>query len=91
MNAMELQRLIFILQLTIGVARSLDRGSIPRITCNEIIRDFQKRKFLWNKDIVKQRYRRSFCAKKKIRSCGLVSQKKKVKMFTLGDVLSKLV
>ena len=60
MNARELQRLIFILLLTIGVARILDwRGPSHKshaMTSSEIF----KRKFLWNKDIVKQIYRRSF-------------------------------
>ena len=34
----------------IGVARIFDWGG--QITCNDVIRNFQKRKFLWGKDIV---------------------------------------
>ena len=38
---------------TIGVARIFDWGGAkPQITCNDVIRNFQKRKFLWGKDIV---------------------------------------
>ena len=60
MNAMKVHRSIFILLLTIVEARILDwRGPNHKITCNDVIRNFQKRKRLWNKDIVVQRYRRS--------------------------------
>ena len=52
-------------------------GPKPQITCNDVTKTFQKRKFLWNKNIVEQIYYRSFCATKKMRSCGLVSQKLK--------------
>ena len=40
----------------IGVARIFDwgggGGGKPQITCNGVIRNFQKRNFLWGKDIV---------------------------------------
>ena len=37
----------------IGVPRIFDwRRPKPQITCYEVIRNFQKRKFLWDKDIV---------------------------------------
>ena len=38
----------------IGVARIFDwgRGPKPQITCNNVIRNFRKRNFLWGKDIV---------------------------------------
>ena len=37
---------------TIGVARIFDRGGPkPQITCNDVIRNFQKKNFLWSKDI----------------------------------------
>ena len=40
-------------QLTIGVARIFDWGGPkPQITCNDVIRNFQKRNFLLGKDIV---------------------------------------
>ena len=38
---------------SIGVARILDWGGPkPQITCNDVIRNFQKRNFLWGKAIV---------------------------------------
>ena len=38
---------------TIGVARIFDwEGLKPEITYNDVIRNFQKRNFLWDKDIV---------------------------------------
>ena len=47
----------------IGVARIFDwGGGKPKITCNEVIKNFRKRNFLWDKDIVQW----------KIRSRGLV-------------------
>ena len=53
MNAMELQRLIFILLLTKGVARILDwRGPNHKSHAMTSLENFQKRKFLCNKDIV---------------------------------------
>ena len=46
-----------------GVARIFNWGGAkPKITCNDVIRNFQKRNFLWDKDIEEW----------KIRSCGLV-------------------
>ena len=51
MIAVELPRLTFILLLTIGEARILE-GAEPQITCNDVIRNFQTKKFLWSKDIV---------------------------------------
>ena len=49
----------------IGVARIIDWGGgyKPQITCNDVIRNFQKRNFLWGKDIVEW----------KIRSCSLLA------------------
>ena len=66
MNAIELQRLISIRLVTKTVASR--EGPKLQITCNDAIKNFQKRKFLWNKDIVEQRYCRFFCAAEKIRS-----------------------
>ena len=38
---------------SVGVARIFDWGGPkPQITHNDVIRDFQKRNFLWSKDIV---------------------------------------
>ena len=38
---------------TIGVARIFNWGGPkPQITRNDVIRNFRKREFLWNKDIV---------------------------------------
>ena len=38
----------------VGVARIFDWGGgpEPQITCNDIIKNFRKRNFLWGKDIV---------------------------------------
>ena len=37
----------------IGVFRIFDWGMPkPRITCNDVIKNFQKKTFLWDKDIV---------------------------------------
>ena len=73
MNAKELQRLIFILLLTIVVARILDwsgpNHKLHAMTSSKILER--------EKVFVEQRYRRSFCATKKMRSCGLVCQKLK--------------
>ena len=45
--------LVMNLQSTTGVARIFDWGEPkPQITCNDAIRNFQKRDFLWGKDIV---------------------------------------
>ena len=74
----------------IGVARIFDWGRAkPKMTCNDVIRHFRKRNFLWDKDIVE-------CM---IRSRGLVwhltksfqkgerlNQKLKMKICRLGDV-----
>ena len=60
--------------------RSLDfilEAPKPQITCKDVIRNFQQRKFWGNKDIVKRIHRGSFCATKKMISCGLVCQKLK--------------
>ena len=47
----------------VGVVRIFDwGGGKPRITCNDVIRKFPMRNFLWGKDIVEW----------KIRSRGLV-------------------
>ena len=41
------------LEYTIGVARIFDWGGGQlQITCNDVIRNFRKRNFLWGKDIV---------------------------------------
>ena len=46
----------------IGVARIFDWGGPKlQITCNDVIKNFQKKNFLWGKDIVEW----------KIRSCSL--------------------
>ena len=46
---------------TIGVARVVDwgggGGAKPQITCNGVVRNFQKRNFLWGKDIVEWKIR----------------------------------
>ena len=74
----------------IGVARIFDwGGGKPKITCNEVIRNFRKRNFLWDKDIVEW----------KIRSRGLVwyftesflkgeglNQKLQMKVSKLGEL-----
>ena len=36
----------------IGVARIFDGGGKPQITCNDVIRNFQKRNFMWDQNIV---------------------------------------
>ena len=72
MNAMELQRLIFILLLTIGLARILDwRGP------NHKSHAIRHQKFSKETIFVEQIFRRSFRATKKMGSCGLVCQKLK--------------
>ena len=39
--------------LNIGVAKIFDWGGPkPQITCNDVIKTFQKRNFLWSEDIV---------------------------------------
>ena len=53
----------------------------PKITCNNVIRNFWKTNFLWDKDIIKR----------KPRSHGLVYQSYKVKVSKFGDVFSNLV
>ena len=86
MDALELQRLIFVLLLTIGVARILDwRGPNHKSHAMSSFEIFKEEKF------VEQRYRRSFCTTKNMRSCGLVCRKLKMKMSKLVDVLNKLV
>ena len=63
MNAMELQRLIFILLLTIDVARILDwRGPNHESHAMKSSEIFERENFC------EIRYRRSFCATKKMRS-----------------------
>ena len=57
------QRKVSTIALHMSVARIFDwRGPKPKITSNDIIRNFQKRNILWGKDI----------AEWKIRSCGLI-------------------
>ena len=46
-------KLILTISLNIGLASILDwEGGKPQITCNDVIRNFQNRNFLWGKDIV---------------------------------------
>ena len=55
--------------LNIGVARVFDwEGGKPQTTCNDVIRNFRKRNFLWDNDI----------AECKISSPGLVSHLTKI-------------
>ena len=79
--------------VSIGVARILigGGGPKPQITCNDVIRNFQKKTLFWGKDIVEW----------KIRSCFLSTlyqdfgkgrgRKLIVRTCNLGDVLGKLV
>ena len=47
------QKYKLVLALGIGVARIFNGGgSKPQIICNDVIRNFRKEKFLWDKDIV---------------------------------------
>ena len=48
----KVQLIFFPIVPDIGVARIFDWGGVkPQITCNDDIRNFQKRNFLWGKDI----------------------------------------
>ena len=77
----------------ISVARIFDweRGTKPQTTCNDVIRNFQKKKFLWDKDIAVWKMRsRGLCLahNQDFAKRRELKPKKKCK---LGDVLSKLV
>ena len=48
---------VHVLMVTIGVAKIFDWGGKPQITCNDVIKIFWKKNFLWGKDIVEWKIR----------------------------------